>query len=127
MTLWDHLCCLGYGLEARCSGLSHLLRGHKLHWRDDVDLWLGCTGAIWCEGCPDTSDGKSSLHIWTRSWDWIMWVAQIVCSILGHPEWRHPKRWNGLDVPTGEDDDLNMVDIEDEWYCYRCGAHKESK
>jgi hypothetical protein len=111
MTLWDHACCAGYGIQARASGLWHLVRGHRLHWRDNVDLWTGCTGDIWCEQCPDTSDGVSDLGIWCRHKRWLHWCASRVCGWLGHDELRHPTRSNDAGV---------QVEIVDQWYCYRC-------
>lgn len=122
MTLWDHACCVGHGLHARCDALWHLLRGHRLHWRDSVDLWVGVTGDIWCERCPDTSDGQSDLIIWIRGWAWMLRVAQWICGLQGHRELKHPQRWNKQE-PI--EDKNNMVDVEGEWYCYRCFADVE--
>lgn len=126
MTVWDHCCCLGYGLEARACGIWHLVRGHRLHWREHVDLWTGFTGAINCEACPDTrmEDGEHvGLAIWMRHWHWMMRVGQFVCGVLGHPGWKHPQQWSGLGDPC---DDANMVDVEGEWFCVRCVTHKSA-
>lgn len=107
MTLWDHLRCLGYGIESRFSGLSHYFRGHDLHWRQDVDLWVGATGDIMCHDCPNTIDGKSILCIWTRQWHWIAYCGMKLCGFLGHPKFAHPLL--GGKTP-----------MLDEVYCIRC-------
>ncbi len=124
MTLWDHLCCLGYSVQARFDGLWHLLRGHRLHWRDDVDLWSGGTGDIWCEACPDSSDGRPrDVVIWIRHWWSLMKAMRFVCGALGHPGWQHPQQWDGHGPPNGGDeDDPHMVDVLDAWCCVRCSA-----
>ena len=124
MTLWDHLCCLGYGLGARRSGVWHWLRGHRLHWRDRIDLWTGCTGDIWCERCPDSSDGETDVVIWSRQWRWMMKVGEMICSVVGHPGWKHPQRWNGQNEPNDDEVDPIMVDVLDEWFCARCAASR---
>lgn len=120
MTLWDHCCCVGYGLQARIDALGHLFRGHKLHWRDSVELWIGVTGDIWCEECPDTPLGEDGRHVgcqfWIRQWSFLWWLAGKLCAALGHPGWRHPKRWSRNGDPL---DDGEMVDA-DGWYCIRC-------
>lgn len=118
MTLWDNLCCYGYGIQARWEALGHLLRGHKLKWRGDcIDLWTGHLGYIECKECPDTAleDGKHvGLDLWMRHNRLIWWFARRLCAWLGHPEHRHPQHM---------DTDLGMsVDIESKWYCCRCLA-----
>ncbi len=118
MTVWDHLYSFGYGIGARWIAIGHQLRGHDVHWRQDIDLWLGMTGSIVCENCPDTKD-HCGLFIWSRDWVWMRWVAQKLCAWLGHPELRHPRYWIGTGDPL---DDGNMVEIEDKLYCYRCFA-----
>jgi hypothetical protein len=107
MSPWDHLCCLGYGIHARWEGLRHILKGHKVHWRDRGDIWSGCTGDIVCETC--------NLNIWCRHTYWLMWIMQQICGWQGHRELRHPTQG---DQP-----------LMDQWYCYRCGADvkKEDK
>ena len=115
MTLWDHACCVGYGLQARLDALWHLCRGHRLHWRDDIEVWVGVTGSIWCERCPDTSDGVSDLIIWTRQWAVLNWAAARVCGWMGHPEIAHPQRHNP-DAPGGYEV------VANQWYCTRCAA-----
>lgn len=55
---------LWLALMAHCDGLWHLMRGHDLRWRDNVDEY--CAGDITCYCCPDTSDGVSDLAIWCR-------------------------------------------------------------
>ncbi len=121
MTIWVHLYCLGYGLDARRSGLWHWLRGHRLHWRNGFDLWMGGTGDIWCEACPDSSDGQTDVVIWARHWSWMMWVGEMLCGALGHPGWKHPQKWDGQAAPD-EDRELHWIDVLDEWYCVRCAA-----
>lgn len=117
MTLWDRLCCYGYGIRARWEALKHLLRGHQLRWRDDgIDLWTGHMGCIVCEECPDTAleDGKHvGVHLWSRDNRLLGWLGQQLCAYLGHPEHRHPQRGDGNE---------GWVDVESEWYCYRCLA-----
>lgn len=122
MTLWSHVCCVGYGIHARTEALWHLVRGHRLEWRGGVDLWTGHTGCITCVACPESSDGQSDVVFWSRYWRWINWIGEIVCGAQGHRELRHPQRWSGADNADGEP---IMVDVEHEWYCYRCGAHVE--
>lgn len=119
MTLWDNVCCFGYGLQARYDAMWHLLRGHKLRWRYQPNLWIGCTGDILCSKCPDTKD-KTDLVLWCRHNRWLNWLTQKLCALLGHPELRHPKVWNG--VEPVED---NMVDIEHKWYCSKCLADED--
>jgi hypothetical protein len=123
MTIWDHACCVGYGIQARWEALGHLVRGHKLHWRYEPDLFGGCLGDIYCENCPDSSIGDDGEHcgiiFWCRSNAVWRWIAQAVCGHLGHPELRHPQRWSGTMTP---DDEHVMVDVVEDWYCYRCGA-----
>lgn len=119
MTLWDHCCCLGYGLEARASGVWHWLRGHDLHWRGDcVDLWSGHTGCITCTACPDASLNDDGTHadlcIWSRHNTLLWWLTKRLCAWQGHRELRHPER----SVPVG--DDYAYEPILDQWYCYRC-------
>lgn len=101
------------GVEARIHGLWHLVRGHKLHWRDDIELWYGITGDIWCDECPDTSDGKSSLSIWCRSSS-LLWVfMQWACGLMGHRNAIHPKEY------VGDGEELREC-LELLW-CDRCG------
>lgn len=118
MTLWDHACCVGYGIQARVDAIGHILRGHKLLWRGYgcIDPWTGHTGCIICEECPDSSveDGKHVGYVfWMRHWRWMNWVGQKVCAFLGHSERRHPQTGDG---------NGGWVDVPDEWYCYRCLA-----
>lgn len=114
MTLWDHLCCFGYGIQARMDGLWHLVRGHNLHWRDSPEPWIGCFGSILCEECPDTNG--CGLLIWTRHSQIINWITQRLCGLIGHPVFRHPQC---LDETNTE------VQIKDELYCQRCGGHSK--
>ena len=122
MTLWDNLCCYGYGIHARWEALRHIMRGHQLRWRCDIDLWVGSMGCIVCEECPDTQPeyGKHvGLSIWSRNNRLIGWLGQQLCAWLGHPEHWHPQRWTGKKDAEGN---LVMADIEGEWYCCRCAV-----
>jgi hypothetical protein len=96
-------------LQAHSSAVWHWLRGHKVHFIGDLELWCGCWGDVWCEECPDTAieDGKHvGLSIWCRhSWA-IAWLGMKLCGLLGHPVFQHPKRYDAY--------------VEDEIYCYRC-------
>jgi hypothetical protein len=116
MTLWDHLCCIGYGIEARCSGVWHWLRGHDLRWRVSVEPWVGCTGDIQCFSCADSSDGRTDVAIWCRHWTCLWIVAKWLCAQLGHEELKRVKRHDAI---SGE-----MVACN-EWYCTRCCADVE--
>lgn len=115
--LWNWLCCVGYGVQARRDGLWHLVRGHRLRWRADVDLWSGHTGCIICEACPDTSDGRGDLALWCR-WNTLIWaVTRRVCAWRGHGKLRHPQRSIGWNEAAGEG---IYEDITSDWYCCRC-------
>lgn len=126
MTLWGRLCCAGYGIQARAEAFVHLLRGHNLRWRGDCfDWWTGHTGCIVCEGCPDTSveNGKHvGCIFWCRTNRPLWWLGRTICGWLGHPELRHPQRGNGREDAEGNP---ILVDVVDEWYCYRCLADVE--
>lgn len=118
MTIWDHVCCVGYGLHARAEAFTHLLRGHRLKWRGGcIEPWTGHMGCIVCEACPDSSldeEGqRSGFVFWSRDWALMRWCAQHVCGWLGHQELKHPQRPDG----TGA-----WIDIPEQWYCFRCVA-----
>lgn len=116
---WNRLCCVGYGVQARADAVAHVLRGHDLTWNDGCrDLWTGHLGCIVCRACADSSDGKTDVLFWSRRSGALHWLARLLCARLGHPEARHPQ------TGAGEDADGNplWVDVEDEWYCFRCGA-----
>lgn len=129
-------CFWWWPIDARLSGIWHWLRGHKLHWRYKPDLWIGCTGEIYCQDCPDTKDEAGEicgLVIWCRYKRTLGFIGQIICGIIGHPEFRHPKRavkWAIEDgqryaVPVNPDPDdafdKDWVYLLDSYYCYRCG------
>lgn len=104
---WDiHVCCRWYGVVARLDALSHLARGHRLHWRDTPEWWIGVTGDIWCEACPDNKGRDVSL--WTRNNLVLRWAAMKLCGLLGHPSWNHPT--------------LQDETVANEWCCSRCIA-----
>lgn len=113
-------------IAGRLHGAWHLIRGHKVRWYHESDLWIGHLGWIYCEGCPDTgsyeedpdSDGRG-LYIWGRHWMWLMSLAQWRCGRQGHPD--TPKRctkWLGKLDDEGE----HVMEEIDEWYCGRCLA-----
>jgi hypothetical protein len=96
-------------LMARISGLWHLVRLHRVHWRQAFDPWIGCTGDIACETCD--------LLIWCRFAGWRLAIAQFVCGLLGHPGVSHPRQLK----PGGDYD--NPKDWERLWdqpVCIRC-------
>jgi hypothetical protein len=63
MRTWDHYC---YGFRARIEALTHILRGHDVRWRVDVDEL--CAGDIRCVNCPDIEDDEegAGMLIWCR-------------------------------------------------------------
>ena len=111
MTLWDHACCFGYGIQARLNGIWHLVRGHDVKWRTDVDLWLGCTGDIVCDDCQ--------LSIWSRHYLVIEKAAELLCGLLGHPSWRHPKYL--IDADSEWEDESQWQTVPTSVCCTRCG------
>lgn len=116
MTAWDHLCCFGYGVQARLSYFSHLFRGHKVHWRTGGEWWVGCTGDITCDECPDTED-RCGLTIWCRYNRVTGKLAELLCGLLGHPSWQHAQKSKGWDEQKEEsilEPDLDSV------CCTRC-------
>ena len=108
-----------YGFQSRLSALWHLARGHRIRWRTDANWWLGCSGNIECEDCPDA--GSSDLVIWCRYAPWRAWIAERICGWLGHPGWEHPQRHR----VGGADDECD--DVMDEWWCTRCVARRHDE
>jgi hypothetical protein len=62
MRTWDHYY---FGFRARLEALNHMLRGHNVQWRVNVDEL--CAGDIECRNCPDleVSDFRPLL-LWCR-------------------------------------------------------------
>lgn len=76
-----------YSLHARCEALWHLVRGHQLKWRTEIDLWVGMTGCIECVDCPDATarhGEPTTLHLWCRDNRLVWWIARAICTRLGH-------------------------------------------
>ena len=115
MTLWDSLCCIGYGIRARYTAIQHWRRGHNLRWRANMEIWVGCTGDIVCKDCPDNKG--VGVILWCRYNRVLNKITQAVCGMLGHAERKHPQRYSGCDA----NDSPVMEYIIDEWYCFRCG------
>lgn len=117
MTLWDHLCCVGYGIQARADAVWHMLRGHRVRWFGApccIEPWAGHFGCITCVECPDSSVGEDGKHngvvFWMNESRIVWWLSRRLCGWLGHSELRHPK------VPL-----MGLWAYKhDEWYCYRC-------
>ena len=100
-----------WGLSARLSALGHLLRGHRVRWREAPDLWMGCWGDVVCEQCQTV--------FWIRHSRLLLACTTRFCGWLGHPSVQHPSRGLGWDAAT---DQPLFEPIVDEWYCVRCGA-----
>lgn len=49
-------------IHANLSGIHHLLRGHKVRWFEDADLWNAHLGWIWCHNCKDTEKDDNNQH-----------------------------------------------------------------
>lgn len=69
---------LWWPVRARLIGLQHLAQGHRILWRANVELWVGCFGDIACETCD--------LGIWCRHSTCLMRIAQWLCGRRGHGE-----------------------------------------
>ena len=69
---WDHY---WYGLRARLEALNHIIRGHDVRWRVNVDEL--CAGDIECRNCPDLDDSDfRPLFLWCRGRKSSEWYFQ---------------------------------------------------
>jgi hypothetical protein len=114
---WWHCEGLWLPINARLHALWHLVRGHKVRWYADPDLWTGHLGWIECVDCPDTKDGVG-LVIWGRHAVWRMRIAQWICGKLGHRDYQHPYMLSEPG-PDGEHVKLYQYHV---WHCGRCLA-----
>lgn len=106
-------------IHANMCGLHHLIRGHKVTWFKDPDLWIAHLGWIYCRNCADTEEdenGHADLVIWGFHFYRTHRLLQKLCGFLGHKESHESLKsiGNGQYIPSGE------------FHCSRCSANVES-
>lgn len=112
----------GAWIPVHAQGVAfwHLIRGHRVSWFNDPDLWNGHLGFICCTECRDCNG--EDLCIWGHHWLWLDWVMWRVCAMRGHTEafeWRRAV-YDADGELLSDSEGETVYEGSGRWGCDRC-------